>query len=166
MPTRQKLLLIILVVILGYAVYEYVIKGDNTAAPGGDFTAGVPVQNIPQPTGAPQQIPSQSGAVPQAGTQTQQSRVSGIEFIVGKDPFFRVIERKETGAVPPLDSPIAHLKFNGVAVGGKYAVINDRVYKVGETVDNFKIIEIRSDYVILQSYAGVKYTLRRGGFYE
>ena len=57
---------------------------------------------------------------------------------------------------------IANMTFRGSVEYGKVkiALINDRLYEIGDIVDGLKIIEIHSDRVVLKDRDGTGYTLR------
>lgn len=57
---------------------------------------------------------------------------------------------------------LANMTFRGSVEYGekKIALINDRLYEIGDIVDGFKIIEIHPDRVALKDRDGAGYTLR------
>lgn len=57
---------------------------------------------------------------------------------------------------------LANMIFRGSVEYGKIkiALINDRLYEIGDIVDGLKIIEIHSDRVVLKDRDGTGYTLR------
>jgi len=168
MPPRQKLLLIVLVLALGYAIYTFVLKRGNSQMPGGDIAASPQLQNTQPQAVVSQQVSPLSGSIQQSNIQPRPPQ-KRFEYSIGADPFARPIKQKAVAEALPLDSPVAQLKLTGTGFGkvlGKYAIINNQIYKLGEEVNNLKIIEIGGDYIILRSPAGSRYTLKIGGLYE
>ena len=160
-PTRQKILLIVLAISLAYLGYTFLL--DDT----GTVSTPVPARVVPTGT-PPQQAIIQQQPVSRrqpafrvsAGTQSEKKSQAAINLQLKDDPFFRKPKPKivSTDSQPEVDR-LVNLKFNGSAEG-KLALINNEFYEIGDVVNGLQIIAIRIDRVILLDRDGTTYILR------
>ena len=80
------------------------------------------------------------------GERGRELRVVVVLLLLGVQP----PEPKDTG--PDTNSPLRKLKLKGIwdQTGSRLAVINREVYRQGDEIDGYKIIEIGSDEVWFQ----------------
>ncbi|MFC1564284.1 hypothetical protein ACFL6G_05070 [candidate division KSB1 bacterium] len=173
MPTRQKILLIFLAIVVAYYLFTMIGSSDETttqtpqpiSAPGGQ--AQRPVNNLQGATGTPamQRQTTAAGmtAANAMGTpaQSQAQEMPEVALDWKSDPFFRA---KEVIAVSetPESELLKGLSFGGSSMTSKMKVvfINNKLYKLNDTIDGFKIIEIHSDHAVLADKNNKRYTLR------
>ncbi len=176
MPTRQKILLIILAVVAAVYLYQMIGGSEDPAVQGPQpisapsEQAQIPVTNQQttqqtaqsnagfgqrRPTGTMGRQPAEAGA------QTQSGLLPEIELEWRSDPFFRektVVVVSET----PEGELLKDLIYGGSSITSraKYAFINGKLYKINDEIGGFKILEIHSDHVILIDKNNKRYTLR------
>jgi len=80
------------------------------------------------------------------------------KIIFGRNPFLTHNEEKEFGAKK---EAIGYLNLSAVfyAPGHSYAVINGRIVREKDTIDNKKIVNINPESVILKDGAGAEYII-------
>ncbi len=163
--TRQKIMLIVLVLSLGYLVIPYV--SEDTGVP----PASTPTQ-VSAPVSRAQQAQLQQSPTPRpiAPQQQMQSGFSErektgeyasflLDLEVKKDPFYRAPKIVEDVVDSQPDNRLANFTLTGTAEGST-AIINSNFYGIGEEIDGLEILEIYLDRVILEDDDGIKYTLR------
>ncbi len=172
-PTRQKILLVIMFVSLSYLVYDYFLKGDGQPAPQRPANQNVGQIGTPQPI---QQRPANNiSANVQANRQAegQENRQPGDSLEILKysgtwknDPFFRSMAVKmniNKAATNVAANPAEKLNYTGFIKhqGRMQATINGFQYIEGQEIEDFLIEKIEEYRVIVLSKTdGKKYTLK------
>ncbi|MCP4724072.1 MAG: hypothetical protein GY863_03500 [bacterium] len=171
MPTRQKILMIVLACVVAFYLYTMIGGSDEPATPQ-PIAAGDLAQN----PAANQQATTQSVAdirrsetrqaqrtpVTAAAERPEQSAViSDVGLEWKSDPFFR---EKTVAAVSetPETNLLQDLKWGGssITAKAKFTLINGKIYKENDTINGFKIVEIYNDHIILTDNNNKRYTLR------
>ena len=145
--TRQKVLLVLMVVVVLYAVYDFFLAGSG----GGDE----PV-NVQQNRTAANQGIQTTAFDTTISAAAQQTPVNLKELDLGwkKDPFFRINEKPMILAdTTPRIDPLSAYELTGVMGIGENAEasINGELYKKGDKLGNYEIVHIHENYVILKS---------------
>ena len=154
-PNRTKIMLIALVIIGGYAIYDIVLSGGDGQEGSGQQQEESQFAEEDTPDTPGNELPDdQPGGGMPALTRSR------INLQLKDDPFFRIpaptLIASDSQQVGPLDG----LEYNGTA--GDLVVINQIIYKVGDTINGYglTIVEIRLDEVVLVDDSGKRYILR------
>jgi len=153
MPTRQKILLIALVIVLSYYVYT-LISGDDS---GLSLVQPPPVTRQPVQRQTPWQTETRRQPMQQRPVrqETQEKVKAAFALEWQNDPFYRKKKSAEsvtdTASQP---SRLAELKFTGFFDRGDKTLItiNENWYEIGDFIDGMEIIEIEKNnrYVVLK----------------
>ena len=164
LPTRQKILLIVLVISLGYLMLPY-ISEDDVAPVSAPTQASTPVNRpqqariqqspTPRPIAPPQQVQSGFSGNDEIG----ESATLLLDLEVKKGPFYREPKIVKDVVESQPDDRLANFTFNGAAEGTT-AIINNNLYGLGEEIDGLEISEIYLDRVVFVDSDGIKYILR------
>lgn len=123
----RKLLLIVLLGVLGYAVYTWVVK-----PPSGGKLAPKPIPKEPPP-----ELKLHEEATPSVGY---------VKYNWNKDPFAKL------PTASPTLSQASQLQLRGILWDNKggLAMINDNLVKVGDTIGGWRVVRITPSYVLLK----------------
>jgi len=109
----------------------------------------------PLPAPAEATAPTDTGAGPEATVDRAYLEARFAKWVAAplRDPFLLFGDAKEKAKEEEeFASPISKWKLNGIwdQTGGKLAVINKRVYRIGDEIEGYKIIRIEGDEVWFQ----------------
>ncbi len=159
MPTRQKLLLVVLIVVVAVYIYMTFISGDSNSAPVQRADIGEPPPNQAQQTQTQSTRPAareinRSGTVRRNPVQAagQQVVMPRIQLEWQNDPFFR----EKTGVVQQESASggevLTSMTFTGFFSRGdkKIVTINGSWYEIGDYIDGMEIIDANKKFVLLK----------------
>ena len=148
--TRQKILLGLLVIIVFIYVYTaFFSKPAKPKLPGDSFSIGTPTQSKDVVKSSKDNIKTNIIDSVSVGSV----KVKEFYGEWGKrDPFFREIKRKVIVEEKQSDEVI-NLVLTGVhwANGKGIAVINNKIYYEGDSVDGKKLVKVEKNYIVLRN---------------
>ncbi|MFC1554500.1 hypothetical protein ACFL7D_07695 [candidate division KSB1 bacterium] len=166
MPKNQKILLIVLVLVVAWFLYD-LLGGDETTEPANTDPSGGG-QTFNQTTGNQPVNPNVT-----SGTQTGQAaaQIAGDMVVIPQfdsiryNPFHRNVEPKAMLLDSQQVGPLSGLIYKG-RMGNKVFIFDgnsDSRYGIGERVGQLTVDQIYNDRVVLKDINGRKYSLRLGG---
>ena len=110
---------------------------------------------VPAPAPPPTQPAEVSGTTPDAAIDRGFLEARFAKWVAApfRDPFLLfVTDTEKVKEEKEFESPIARWKLQGIwdQTGGKLAVINNRVHKIGDEIEGYKILRIEGDEVWFQ----------------
>ena len=159
MQKREKILLILAVLILAYYIFFEFMMGSPDIQPGMSPVTGSPQaqENFPVMTQASQ--PAAAASSQPVQRQVIREPVSTVRLQWQNDPFKRDIIQVVQDSVVEVDR-LEGLRYTGYgyANGKLFITINYTYYSIGESVNGLVIKEANDKYVLLEEN-GVRYRL-------
>ncbi len=145
----------VLVVVYQFAGTKFNFHLSGTAARVVQTIAPAFVSAPPAPTPATNKLPEVSAAGPSVDIDRGylEARFAKWVAVPQRDPFLLFVTDKEkTKEEAEFASPIAKWKLQGIwdQTGGKLAVINKRVHRIGDEIEGYTILRIEGDEVWFQ----------------
>lgn len=149
--TRQKILIGIMIVVIAYAIYDFLPKGtgDEGIQPG-----------IVQPGINPNIQAGLPDSLRRANVAGQ-TDIASLKLEWKRDPFFRSTTQPVFTDTTKRVDPLSAFVYSGVIGKGDDAIatINGEFYRKGEKLGQYTIFSIHENYIIL-SLGDKKFNLR------
>jgi hypothetical protein len=148
--------------VLAVLVVVYQFAGSNIHFPRLGGTAGQVVKAIapalmpPPPAPAPAAVAAQAEAAPDPTIDRAYLEARFARWVAApqRDPFllFSADPKDKLKDDDEFKSPLDHWHLNGIwdQTGGKLAVINKRVHRIGDEIEGYKILKIEGEEVWFQ----------------
>jgi len=148
MEKREKIILLLMIVALGYGAYAYLFSGETV-------TSVKDLVNMDELNRVKNEVEKKLNEHPLTDLERYRLKLAERAFI--KDPFYdrtQDITEEETGIDTQLPADIT-LRYTGyIAIRGElYAIINDMEYQEGDELDisapGFFVVEITQSKVVV-----------------